>query len=205
MLYVCVLTGLFSCQNKNGEEWNVPEETEEAVVSKEEPLSEIPDEEEPTVPEYPEEEPLPDIPDEEEPTVPEDPKEEPLPDIPERPEGEIGKGALHDIDANIPRQDLVITSREEWENLLNVMEKAYAYPPVTETEIDFSKYQILAVFDEIQSGGSPIDITSITEEPDRIIVTVENLRLGSVNSITQPFHIVKIPVSEKEIIFRHVE
>jgi hypothetical protein len=212
LLYVCVLTGLFSCQNKNGEEWIVPENTEETVVPEEEPPSDTPNEEKPTVPEDTEEEPAPDIPEEEEPTVPEETGEEPLPDIPDEPvkrlEGEIAYGSLHDGgDENIPRQDLIITSAEEWENLLNDMDKAHAYPPLTETEIDFGRYQILAVFDKMHlSGGWTIDITSITEESDRITVTVENLRKGNaLNNLTQPFHIVKIPVSEKEIIFRHVE
>lgn len=66
----------------------------------------------------------------------------------------------------------------------------------TDTNIDFNKYQIIAVFDQIyENGGYSIDITNV-------IVKVENLLTGGINSIfNQPFHIIKISKSGKPILF----
>jgi hypothetical protein len=73
----------------------------------------------------------------------------------------------------------------------------------TETKIDFSTYQVIAVFDEVKgNGGWSIDITGITEWQDKMLISVTNLKKGDLTSvITQPFQIVKIPVAEKEIEF----
>ena len=72
-----------------------------------------------------------------------------------------------------------------------------------ETEIKFSEYMIIAVFDEVKSnGGWSIDITNIEQQANRISITVTNLKTGNASSvITQPYQIVKIPVSDKEIVF----
>jgi hypothetical protein len=103
----------------------------------------------------------------------------------------------------IAKQDLVITSQSEWDNLKNRMNNVS--DNFTETEIDFTKYIVLAVFDEIKgNGGWSIDITDITEFADSILVTVDNLKTGNeTRVITQPFHIVKISAASKKIVFRH--
>src|SRR5690606_41552313 len=73
----------------------------------------------------------------------------------------------------------------------------------TETDIDFSQYLVIAVFDEIYSnGGHTIDIIKIVENEVNIIITVDKLLNGDASSvITQPYHIIKIPKTEKPIIF----
>jgi len=72
-----------------------------------------------------------------------------------------------------------------------------------EINIDFSQYQIIAVFDKIYSnGGHSIDIINVKENGKSITVVVNNLLTGDATSvIAQPFHIVKIPKTEKQIIF----
>lgn len=74
-----------------------------------------------------------------------------------------------------------------------------------ETEIDFSNFILLAVFDEIKmNGGYTIDITGVVENKNDITVTIRNLSPnGAVYTvINQPYHIVKIPKTEKRIVFR---
>jgi hypothetical protein len=73
-----------------------------------------------------------------------------------------------------------------------------------ETDIDFSAYQVIAIFDEIHgSGGWSIDITGIVEYSDKIVVRVTHLKTGYFSAVlTQPYHIVKIPVSDKKIVFQ---
>lgn len=75
----------------------------------------------------------------------------------------------------------------------------------TEINIDFTNFQIIAVFDNIKlQGGHSIDITKISENENNIVVTIQNLLPGGINSvITQPFHIVKIPKSTKPVVFEH--
>lgn len=73
----------------------------------------------------------------------------------------------------------------------------------TTTTIDFNKYQIIAVFDNIKTtGGYSIDITSVVENRNNIVVTIKRLLTGDNSTVmTQPFHIVKIPKTTKPIVF----
>jgi hypothetical protein len=104
----------------------------------------------------------------------------------------------------ISKQDLVIKNQPEWTNLQAKINSSNHYD-ITETEIDFAKYTVIAVFDEVKNnGGWSIDITDISVIDDKVIVTVSNLKKGNSTAvITQPFHIVKIPVSENKIDFKH--
>jgi len=100
----------------------------------------------------------------------------------------------------------IITTETEWEGLKNKM-SWWANNKETYnsgTEIDFNAYQIIAVFD-IQHGidGWTIDITDITEYSDSIVVTIRNIEKGSdAPMVVQPYHIVKIPISDKRIVFQ---
>ncbi|MRX69210.1 PrcB C-terminal [Flavobacterium resistens] len=105
----------------------------------------------------------------------------------------------------IPKSNLVITSQTDWNALLeklNIITQALYISP--DTNIDFSKYQVIAVFDEVRkSGGYSIDITKISQSNSQIIVKVEQLNKGNLTSIiTQPFHIVKIAKSNKKVVFK---
>ncbi|MDR1370837.1 MAG: protease complex subunit PrcB family protein [Dysgonamonadaceae bacterium] len=105
------------------------------------------------------------------------------------------------------QEGIVIKTDSEWEafkqkiNTTNNVVDTY----FTEKEIDFSTYQVIAVIDEVKgSGGWSIDITGITEWQDKIHVFVTNLKKGGLTSVmTQPFQVVKIPISEKEIEFKY--
>jgi hypothetical protein len=115
----------------------------------------------------------------------------------------IGKGELHpylETDPNIVKS-MVITSVDEWNTLKTAMDDRNNTLP--EIDVDFSAYRVIAIFDKIHgNGGWSIDITGIVEDPDKIVVSVTNLKIGNIASvITQPYHIVKIPVSSKKIVF----
>jgi D-arabinose 5-phosphate isomerase GutQ len=73
----------------------------------------------------------------------------------------------------------------------------------TETNINFSNYDIVAVFrNPISNSGSSVDITNIVENQTQRLVTVQYLTNGFNSNIAQPFHIVKIPKSSKPLIFQ---
>ncbi|MEL1255639.1 protease complex subunit PrcB family protein [Flavobacterium sp. DGU38] len=107
-------------------------------------------------------------------------------------------------DENISKSNLVISDAISWKNLIAKMNtRNNVSNNFTETNIDFTKYQIIAIFDKIQpSGGHSIDITLITENQKDITIKIEKLKTGDATLVmTQPFHIVKIAKSDKTIIF----
>ena len=70
----------------------------------------------------------------------------------------------------------------------------------SETNIDFSAYIIIAIFLEVKGNGWEVEVSSIEENTTNILVSkTETEAINSV--ITQPFHIVKISTTNKEIVF----
>lgn len=121
----------------------------------------------------------------------------------------IGKGDLYGNGAeNIPKQNIVIKNSIEWTALINAMNTVNNVSDgFAEIDIDFSSYQIVAAFDNVKlNAGHSIDIIEIIETENSINIRVENLLTGGLNSvITQPFHIVKIPKSSKQVVFNTSE
>lgn len=117
----------------------------------------------------------------------------------------IGKGNLRGSGfENIPQQNTIILNNVEWDQLKAQMDSFNVVSTnFSETNIDFNNYLIIAVFDQIYgNNGHSIDITNIVEYENNIVVTVENLQTGnSQSTITQPYHIVKIPKTTKPIVF----
>jgi hypothetical protein len=116
----------------------------------------------------------------------------------------IAQGDLHGGGKEgFTKQNIIISTATDWENLKTAMLE-YAVRPFAETDIDFSVYQIIAVFDEVKpNGGWSIDVMSITQDANKIVVTLSNVKTGDATRvITQPFHIVKMPISQKEIVFQ---
>lgn len=115
---------------------------------------------------------------------------------------EIGKGALFGNGSeNISQSNLVINNQTDWQNLMNQMNSANNVTnEFSETNIDFSAYIIIAIFLEVKGNGWEVEVSSIEENTSNILVSkTETEAINSV--ITQPFHIVKIPVTNKPIEF----
>ena len=117
----------------------------------------------------------------------------------------IGKGNLYGSGSEgIEKQNLIVTSPEEWKDLLNKMNAVNKVSDsFSETDIDFSEYTVIAVFDEIKnSGGHSLNLV-IQETKDKILVEV--LRKGpngiATSVMTQPYYIVKIPKPSLPIVF----
>ena len=103
--------------------------------------------------------------------------------------------------------NLVITSNEEWkktwEGLFMEVE-----PEVPELpNVDFNKNQVIAVFmGQKGSGGYSVEITGVYEYEDKVIVNVLRKTPSAdamvSQAMTQPFHIILIPMINKQIIFK---
>ena len=117
----------------------------------------------------------------------------------------IGQGQLHGSgDENIEKSNLVIKNSTSWNELIDKMNSVNnVSDKFTEIDIDFSRYTIIAIFDNIYgNGGHSIDIINVMENENEIIITVDKLLKGDDSLvITQPFHIIKIPKTEKKILF----
>jgi hypothetical protein len=118
----------------------------------------------------------------------------------------IGSGNLYgDGFEDILPGNYVITNESTWNILLNKIDiNPNTTDSFTTTNIDFNNYQIIAVFDEIRPNpGRTIGIQEIIENQNSIHITVLSLGPGgALNVITQPFQIVKIPLSSKPIFFQ---
>jgi len=105
---------------------------------------------------------------------------------------------------NIEKSNLIIQDNTSWENLISKMNTIKdVSDKFIETDIDFSRYTIIAVFDEVYgNGGHSIDVITVKENDFNVIVKLDRLLKGNLASvITQPFQIIKIPKTEKQIIF----
>ena len=111
----------------------------------------------------------------------------------------LASGNWEDL-ANIPthHNKRIVRTTDEWNELITDM----GFNVGTE-EIDFSTHQVIATFDYVRgNGGWSIDVTGIKEYDDSIVVVIQNLSKGNFSSvITQAWSIVKIPVSDKKIVF----
>jgi hypothetical protein len=114
----------------------------------------------------------------------------------------IEKGSLYNLEYMnyLIGRNIVIKTSTEWEHLKTYLSEITFH----ETDIDFSTYHVLAIFDKSSAGsGTTIDITAIWEYADSIVVRLSNLQETLVSDVTLPFHIVKVPASKKEIIFKY--
>ena len=115
---------------------------------------------------------------------------------------EIGKGSLFGNGVeNISQSNLVINNQTDWQSLISQMNSVNNVSDTfSETSIDFNNYIILAVILEIKGNGWEVEISNIVENEANITVTVEEAEL--INSvINQPYHLVKTPITSKEIVF----
>ena len=115
----------------------------------------------------------------------------------------IAKGNLLGAGSEgIDQQNMIITNTAEWVSLINKISNTTA--TFSETEIDFTNYIIIAVFDEVKLGSGYSIELDVTYNSDAIIVTIENHSVNGdlTTRFTQPFHIIKINHSELPIIFQ---
>lgn len=104
----------------------------------------------------------------------------------------------------IGEQNIIISNQSAWSSLMNQMNSVNnVSDSFSETNIDFSEYKIIAVFDEIKnSGGYSLEL-DVTLNSEAIIVSITDIvPEGNVTTIiTQPFHIIKITKSNLPILF----
>ncbi|WP_178986078.1 protease complex subunit PrcB family protein [Winogradskyella helgolandensis] len=117
----------------------------------------------------------------------------------------IAKGNLHGAGSEgFTKENSVIDNQSDWESLMARMNKVNnVSESFTETKIDFSKYAIIAVFNDVKgSGGHSIEL-NISTTSENTLVTVKYISpSGNATSVmTQPYYITKIPKQNLPIVF----
>lgn len=118
----------------------------------------------------------------------------------------IKKGILGGAgNEGIGQENFIITNKTDWESL---KQKIDSVNPETkefsETDVDFKKYTVIAIFDQVRpSSGWDVEVTGIEETDTQVAVKVKQLKPGDVsfNVFTQPYHIIKMKKTKKDIVF----
>ena len=112
----------------------------------------------------------------------------------------IGKG--YTLDITITPDNLVISNQTQWNAFLISM--GYVTDNFINTNIDFNTEKVIAIVDSPRgSTAFSVNIDTVVENEDNITVDFSLLNSGDgFTTMIQPFHIVKIPISPKPVIFQ---
>ena len=117
----------------------------------------------------------------------------------------ISKGSLYGaVEEGIAKQNLVITTQKGWDDLKAKMDKVNDVSSTFQREsVDFEKEQVIAVFDAVKSSGGYTVELKVSSNTENIVVDIEYISPDGITTmaITQPYHIVKIPISDFDTVF----
>ena len=118
----------------------------------------------------------------------------------------IAKGNLHGAGSEgIDKQNIIIDNQADWENLISKMDKVNKVSEqFTETKIDFSRYTVIAIFNDVMGSGGHSIAIDISANSERILVVTKfHSPSGNATSVmTQPYYIAKITKTERPIVFQ---
>lgn len=119
----------------------------------------------------------------------------------------IAKGSLYGSGKEgIKKQNLVITSSENWNELVAKMDSVNEVSnSFSETDIDFSKYSVIAVFNGVVgSGGHNINLAVDKKEDEILVNIISKSSMGlAVTVMNQPYYIAKIPKTNLPVVFNN--
>ena len=112
----------------------------------------------------------------------------------------ISKGELFNGNYNPTRHIEIFDNSTSWNTFVADVWSIATAPD--EAIVNFDEHIVIAAFDMPQpTGGHSIDIVSITENAETIVVVIDKLNNGDLTQIvTRPYHFVKIPKTTKEIV-----
>ncbi|MBL7886791.1 MAG: protease complex subunit PrcB family protein [Flavobacterium sp.] len=119
---------------------------------------------------------------------------------------QISKGYIS-IDATVGPQNTVISNQSTWNQFMSDLSDSGMYaqtsPAFLETTVNFTDYRLLVVIDAMRPDtGYSINITNVIENENTINVTKQSTTIGAgYDIVIHPFHIVKIPNSDKPVVF----
>ncbi|MEM0541790.1 hypothetical protein WFZ85_04120 [Flavobacterium sp. j3] len=111
----------------------------------------------------------------------------------------IGKGFSTD---EITSGNFVISTQTDWDAFLINMDDIVGAP--LNTNVDFSLNEVIVVIDVLRPDtGHSVNIDTVIENENDITVNYSLMDIGDgFTDTNQPYHIVKIPISSKPVIFQ---
>jgi len=100
------------------------------------------------------------------------------------------------------RKEIVIPSHEV---MNQVWVEAFESKPLP--KVDFEKQMLIGVFyGERLTSGYGVQVSSITDEGERIVVRVKLTRPQAMaeNRASQPYHVVRCPHTAKNVVFKYL-
>ncbi|KGL63946.1 protease complex subunit PrcB family protein [Polaribacter sp. Hel1_85] len=119
----------------------------------------------------------------------------------------LSKGNLFGNGAEgFKKENLVISSKVEWKSFLSKIDTINKVSETFENAIDFSKEMVVVAVDEVRNtGGFSIEIVEVVKEGDICLIKIKSKGPKPMDMVTtaiiQPYHIVKINKTKKEIKF----
>lgn len=118
----------------------------------------------------------------------------------------ISKGSIYGAgEEGIVEQNAVITDNETWTSLMSKMDAVNNISDsFAETDIDFTEFIIIAVFDEVKGNGGYEVLLEVTTDSESVFVNrVDTIPEGNaITVVTQPYSIVKIKKTDLTIVFK---
>jgi hypothetical protein len=114
---------------------------------------------------------------------------------------------------NFANQKLIIQNENDWNTFKTTLNEEsgldganFTEVYFSETEIDFSQFQVVAIFDIIRpyyaASSSGLFVNSVQEFEDSIKVNYKIVYVQTFSTFAwQGYRIIKIPKSDKEIVF----
>ncbi|AUC85135.1 hypothetical protein CW731_07435 [Polaribacter sp. ALD11] len=119
----------------------------------------------------------------------------------------LSKGNLFGAgDEGFKKENIVISSQVEWKSFLLKLDSANKVSETFENAIDFSKEMIVVVVDKVRNtGGFSVEIVEAVKEGETFLIKVSSTSPKPTDMVTmgiiQPYHIVKINKTKKEVKF----
>ena len=119
----------------------------------------------------------------------------------------LSKGNLFGAgEEGFKKENLVISAKEEWKTFLSKLDTTNKVSKTFENAIDFSEETIVVCIDKVRNtGGYSVEIMEIVKEEGSFLVKVKTKGPKATDmvatAIMQPYHIVKINKTKKEIKF----
>ena len=112
---------------------------------------------------------------------------------------EIAKGYISGKQ-NIPESCTLINTNEQWEALINQMDSTMnILAEFNEQDVDFENYSVVALFLEVKGSIWEVQIDGMMEFEHEIQLSTSEIQ-SILTAISQPYHFVKIPKTEKNLI-----
>lgn len=119
----------------------------------------------------------------------------------------LSKGNLFGAgEEGFKKENIIISSKEEWKSFLLKIDTTNKVSETFENAIDFSQDMIIVCIDKVRNtGGFSIEVIEVVNEGDTFLVKVKSMGPKPMDMVTsaimQPYHIVKISTTSKEIKF----